>query len=216
MQNYERQYEYIYEYWKLIYDTYGKHAIGYLVTYYNIDRETTVWDNEDLMGGSYEKIGELSGLKWNKYLLLPVYFISETDTIFDAQDIGYVNEGSFELVIPSIYGIIPYPNDIVKLDQTYIVNDPNQDTYSIYMVTGVQKQSSADKTYWKLKMTVEQSRTTTEVDRQVSNNYVFYEYDKKIHSVAESQTMTKMLAKSNTLRSNLKELYDENSGLYFI
>jgi len=216
MQNYERQYDYIYEYWKLIYDTYSKHAIGYLVTYYNIDTTATIWDNEDLMGGSYEKIGALSGLKWNKYLLIPAYFIEETDTVFDAQDIGYVNEGFSGLVLPSSYGITPYPNDIVKLDQNYLMNDPTKDTYAMYSVTGVQKQSPADKTYWKLKLSVEQSRTTTELDKQVSNNYVFYEYDKKIHSVSESQTMTKMLAKSGTLRSNLKNLYDENSGLYFI
>lgn len=216
MQNYERQYDYIYEYWRLIYDTYGKHAVGYLTTYYNIDVTSTVWDNEDLMGGAYEKIGTLSGLKWNKYLLLPVYFIEETDTVFDAQDIGYVNEGSSGCVIPSIYGITPYPNDIVKLDQNYLMNDPTKDTYAIYSVTGVQKQSPADKTFWKLKLSVEQSRTTTEVDRQVSNTYIFYEYDKKIHSQAESLTMTKMLSKSSTLRSNLKNLYDNNSGLYFI
>ena len=216
MQNYERQYDYIYEYWSLIYDVYGKHAIGYLTTYYNLDIAATVWDNENLMGGYYEKIGTLSGVKWNKYLLVPVYFITETDTIFDAQDIGYVNEGSFECVIPSVYGITPYPNDIIKLDQTYIVNNPNQDTYAIYTVTGVQKQSSADKTYWKLKLTVEQSKTTTDVDLQVSNNYIFYEYDKKIHSIADSQTLTRMLSKSSTLRLNLKNLYDSNSGLYFI
>ena len=216
MQNYERLYDYIYEYWKYIYDLYGKHAIGYLVTYYNIDTSATVWDNEYLMGGPYEKIGDLSGLKWNKYLLLPVYFIEETNTIFDAQDIGYVNEGDSGCVIPSIYGITPNPSDIIKLDQTYLVNDPDKDTHSIFSVTGVQKQSPADKTFWKLKLSVEQSRTTTELENQVSNTYIFYEYDKKIHSVSESQTMTRMLSKSESLRSNLKNLYDNNSGLYFI
>lgn len=216
MQNYQRVYDYIYEYWKEIYEIYAKHAVAYLVTYYNLNTTTTVWDNENLMGGYYEKIGSLSGVKWNKYLLLPVYFIEETDTVFDAQDVGYVNEGSSGLVIPDIYGITPYPNDIVKLDQTYLTTDSSKDTYSIYCVTGVQKQSPSDRTYWKLKLSVEQSRTTTEIDLQVSDNYIFYEYDKQVHTIPESITMTNMLSKSESLRTNLKSLYDENSGLYFV
>jgi len=216
MQNYERMYSYIYDYWKQIYENYSLHAIAYLVTYYNVDTTNTVWDTTNLMGGYYEKIGELSGMRWKKYSLLPVYFIEETDTIFDAQDIGYVNEGATGCVIPWIYGITPYPNDIIKLDQTYIVNDPTKDTFALYSVTGVQKQSPQDKTFWKLKFMVEQSKTLIDLEKQVSGNYIFYEYDKKIHSVGESQTMTRMLSKFSTIRGSVKDLYDDNSGLYFI
>jgi hypothetical protein len=214
MQNYERLYGYINEYWTAIYDIYSKDGTGYLVTYYNIDIHSTVWDNEFLMGGSYEKIGSLSGIKWNKYLLIPAYFIGETDTIFDAQDKGYINEGDSELVIPDTYGLIPYANDMVVIGKRqYYSTDETQ--MAIYAVTGLQKQGP-DKTYWKLKLSVEQSRTNKELDSQVSNTYIFYEYDKKIHTIPESTTMTKMLSKSGTLRSNLKNLYDENSGLYFV
>jgi tRNA U54 and U55 pseudouridine synthase Pus10 len=95
----------------------------------------------------------------------------------------------------------------------YYSTDP--DSYAIFAVTGLTKQGP-DKTYWKLTLTVEQSRTNQEVDLQVSNNYIFYEYDKKIHTIPESQTMTRMLSKSEILRSNLKNLYDDNSGLYFV
>jgi hypothetical protein len=216
MQNYQRIYEYIYEYWKEIYDIYGKHAIAYLATYYNIDTSATVWDNENLMGGYYEKIGPLSGVKWNKYLLLPVYYIEETDTIFDAQDIGYVNEKGTGFVIPSSYGITPYPNDMIKVDQTFLFNNPSKDINPLYCVTGAQKQSPFDKTFWKLKLTIEESKTTTQLDLQVSNTYIFYDYDKNIHTVSDAQTLTKMLSKVSILRSNLKNLYDENSGFYFI
>lgn len=214
MQNYQRIYDYINEYWNTIYDVYSKHGVAYLVTYYNIDITSTVWDNEFLMGGSYEKIGALSGIKWNKYLLLPAYFIGETDTIFDAQETGYVNEGDSELVIPDSYGLVPYANDMVVIGKRqYYSTDESQ--MAIYAVTGLQKQGP-DKTYWKLKLSVEQSRTNKELDAQVSNNYVFYEYDKKVHTIPNSISMTNMLSKSATLRLNLKSLYDQNSGLYFV
>lgn len=213
MQNYNRINDYFNDYWKLLYDYYSKHGQAYLVTYYNIDTEQTVWDNENLMGGYYEKIGALSGVKWKKILTLPVYFIEEVDTIFDAQDIGYVNEGKTGFTIPSSYGITPYPNDIIMLYQNYL---QDVDTHALYVITGVQKQSSGDKTYWKCQCNVEQSRLSTELDLQVTDLLVFYDYDKKIHKLEESVSMTKLLSKNENIKNNLKNLFDKNSGLYFV
>lgn len=213
MQNYNRIYDYFVDYWTLLYDFYSKHGQAYLVTYYNIDTEETVWDNENLMGGYYEKIGSLSGVRWKKILTFPVYFIEETDTVFDAQEIGYVNEGKTGFVIPSSYGITPYPNDIIKLYQNYLQED---DRFSLYTVSGVQKQSPGDKTFWKCTCNVEQSRTTTELDAQVTSTLVFYDYDKKIHLLENSITMTRLLSKNEIIRNNLRNLFDQNSGLYFI
>ena len=56
MQNYNRIYDYFVDYWKTLYDFYSKHGIAYLVTYYSLDLDRTVWDNENLMGGYYEKM----------------------------------------------------------------------------------------------------------------------------------------------------------------
>jgi hypothetical protein len=213
MQNYNRINDYFQDYWTLLYDYYSKHGQAYLVTYYHIDTEETIWDNVDLMGGYYEKIGQYSGVKWKKILTLPVYFIEETDTIFDAQDIGVVNEGRTGFVIPSSYGFTPYPNDIIKLYQNYLQED---DRFSLYVITGTQKQSSGDKTYWKCVCNVEQSRTTSELDLQITDLLVFYDYDKKIHQISETVSMTQILSKNQLIRENLKNLYDQNSGLYFI
>lgn len=216
MQNYSRIFDYQTDYWKLLYDTYQKHAVSYLLTYYNINKTTTVWDNDKLNGGSYEPIGSLSGIKWNKYLLLPVFFITETSTVFDAQDIGYVNEGTIEFVIPSEYNIIPYPGDIIKLEQGYLVKNTEDDVFALYEIQGIKKQSPYDRTFWQLNGIVHQSRTTTELDLQVSNTYVFYDYDKKIHTVDDSISLTRMMNKNEELRSRLKTMYDMNSGYYFL
>ena len=213
MQYYNRVYDYFEDYWKALYDVYSKHGHPYLVDYYNIDTVNTVWDNENLMGGYYEKIGSYSGVKWNKILTFPVYFIEPTDNIFDATELGLINGGQTGFVIPSSYGITPYANDMLKLYQSYLVDD---DRYAIFTVNSVQKQSPGDRTYWKCGCKIEQSRTTTEVDRQVTNTYMFYDYDKKIHTVSESTTMTRLLSKNETLKNNLTALFDKNSGLYFV
>jgi len=211
MQLYGRLYDYINEYWKLIHDTYAVHAIPFLVTYFHINRTSTIWDKTYLMGGSYEKFGKLTGMRWDKYLLLPVFYIEETFTIFDAQEIGYINEGESGLVVPSNYGFIPLANDMVKFDVDYLSNR-HPDPSSIFAVTGLQHHPG----YWKLKLSIEQTVNMEIIDKQVENTYVFYDYDKKMHTVHESSSMTKMLSKHNTLKGRLKNLYDQNSGFYFV
>lgn len=214
MQKYSRIYDYIHEYQRLVYDYYSKHGIAFLVTYYNINTQTTVWENKDLLGGAYEEVGELTGIKFNKILLLPVYFIEEVSTAFDAQDIGYIKENETNIVIPSTYGITPYARDLVKFEQEYL--RPTNDTYPTFSVTGAEISANTDRRFWKLKLEIFQSKTTTQIDNQVEETHVFYEYDKKIHTLSDSETLTKLLSKNETLRGVLKSLYDENSGFYLL
>jgi hypothetical protein len=213
MQNYNRIYDYFVDYWKTLYEYYANHAVAYVVTYYSLDQPNTVWDNENLMGGYYEKIGALSGVRWKKILLFPVYFITEIDTIFDAQEGGLLTQGELDFVFPATYGINPVANDILKLYQNYIQED---DRYALYVVTGTQKQTSGDKTYYKCRARVEQSRTIDDIEPQVSSQLVYYDYDKKIHLVDEAATMTRLLSKNSAIRTNLNNLFDQNSGLYFV
>jgi len=214
-QKFQRIYDYIHEYQSLIYDFYSKDVVAFLTTYYHIDTQDTVWEDENLFGGAYEKVGSLSGIKWNKILLLPVYYIEEINTMFDAQDIGYIKEGETHFVIPSTYGFTPLPNDKIKLEQAYL--RITNDTYPVYSVTGVEKSVNADRLFWKLKIEVEQSVTTTQLDQQLADTYTFFEYDKYIHSVPNAQFLTRLLSKNETLRDRLSSsLYDGNSGYYFI
>lgn len=214
MQKYTRLYDYVEEFTNLIYNIYSKHAIAYLVTYYNINKDATVWDDVNLLGGSYEKIGDLTGLKWDKYLLIPVYYTEEISTAFSGDEVGYIKEGETNIVIPSSYGIQPYPSDIIKFEQSFLKT--TDDVLPIYSVTGVEKSVNTTLTFWRLKVMVEQTRTITEVDLQVENTYTFFEYDKKIHSIADAQFLTRMLSKNEILRGYLKDLFDYNSGFYFM
>jgi len=214
MQNYNRIYQYIEEYQRLVYDYYSKHGIAFLVTYYNINKDDTVWDTTDLMGGYYEKVGELTGVKFNKYLLLPVYFSEEVSTAFDGQDIGLNKENTFSITIPSSYGLTPYSGDMIKISQDYM--RPTNNVYPMFQVTGIEVSANTDRRYWKLRVETDQSLTQTQVDLQVQNTYVFFDYDKKIHSLSNSESMTRMMIKSELIKDQLKNLWDSNSGYYFI
>jgi hypothetical protein len=213
-QKYTRIYDYIHEYQRLVYDFYSKDVVAFLTTYYHIDTESTIWEDENMFAGSYDRVGEYSGVMFNKILLLPVYYIEEINTAFDAQDIGYIKEGETTFAIPSTYGFTPLPNDKIKMEQSYL--RPDNDVYPIYNVTGVETSTNRDRTFWKLKVRIEQSITETQLNQQVSNTYAFFEYDKQIHTLEDAQFMTKLLSKNEDLKDCIKQnLYDSRSGFYF-
>jgi hypothetical protein len=216
MQLYTRLYDYIYDYQKLIYDYYSKTATAFLVTYYHLDLDQTIWDSTKLTGGYYEKIGELSGVKWSKILLLPVFFVENLSGDLTGEDIGMISEKETAVVVPSTYNFRPYPNDIIKLDQNYLQPSSEKDVYSLYVVSGIERSTPLPRTFYKLKVANEQSRTTTEIDQQVSNTYSFFEYTKFIYTVPDTIFLARMMLKDETLRVRLKNMFDENSGFYFI
>ena len=136
-------------------------------------------------------------------------------TIFDGQDIGYIKENETRFVIPSTYNFTPLPNDKIKLEQAYL--RPTNDTYPVFNVSGVEKSVNADRLFWKLKVDVEQSVTENDLNAQVLDTYVFFEYDKKIHELEDAEFLTKTLTKNETLRDRCKrELFDSNSGFYLV
>ncbi len=214
-QKYQRIYDYIHEYQNLIYDFYSKDVVAFLTTFYHIDTSSTIWEDENVFAGSYDRVGEYSGVRWNKILLLPVYYIEDVSTAFDAQDIGYIKENDSTIVIPSTYGFTPLPNDKIKFEQAYL--RPTNDVYPVFNVGGVEKSVNTDRLFWKMKIHTEQSVTLTQLEQQVSETYTFFEYDKKIHTVPDAQFLSRLLAKNEDIREIAKNnLYDSRSGYYFV
>lgn len=213
IQNYNRIYEYIHEYQNLVYDYYSKHVVAFLTTYYNLNVCETIWEDEDLMGGAYEQVGELSGIKRNKILVLPLFYSEEYSTAFDGQEIGLVKENETSFVMPSTYNFKPYPNDIIKLEQTFL--SPNNDTFPLFIVTGVEIHPNTERRFWKIRAKTFQSEGLSSVEEQVINTYSFVEYDKKIHTLDDSQFIARLLYKHSLLRPLLNNLYDSRCGYYF-
>jgi len=214
-QKFSNIYTYINEYQRMVYDKYAENVVSFLSTYYHIDGPETIWEDENVFAGSYDRVGEFSGVRWNKILLLPIYYSEEITTSFDAQDIGYVKEGETSFVIPSSYGITPLPNDKIKFEQNFL--RPTNDVYPVYNVSGVEKSVNTDFTFWRVRVKVEQSVTETQLEEQVQDTYVFFDYDKNIHTIPNSTFLTRLLLKNEIIRERLKNtFYDKNSGFYFV
>lgn len=210
MQNWTRLYDYINEYQHLVYDYYSKHAVAFLTTYYNINKDVTVWDDEDLLGGSYERVGELTGIKYDKYMLLPVYFPDEVSTARDGQDIGLIKENTSSITIPSSYGMTPLEGDLLKFDQSFL--RPTNNVYPVFVVSGIEIHPNTDYRFWKLKIEIFQSKTLDDVEQQLNNTYVFFDYDKTIHTLADAELLADILYQNEELQNRIALHYDPNSG----
>ena len=213
IQNYRRIYDYIHEYQNLVYNYYSKHVVAFLTTYYNLNVCETIWEDEDIMGGAYEQVGDLSGIKRNKILTLPLFYSEEISTAFDGQEVGYGKENETSFVMPSTYNFKPYPNDIIKLEQEFL--SPTNNTFPLFIVTGVEIHPNTERRFWKIRCKTFQSEGIESVDAQVQNTYSFVEYDKKIHTLEDSQFMARLLFKHSLLKPNLQNLYDSRCGYYF-
>ena len=215
LQNYNRIYTYITEYQKLVYDVYSKHAIAFRVNYYNINKDSTVWDDQKLMDGAYESIGSLSGVKWNKYSQLPVYFLEPMTTQFNATEEGVTKENETYFVIPDAYGITPYAGDLMRPILSFL-NTTTSDSCPIYRVTGAEISANAQRRFWKLRAETYQSRSIDEIDSKIANTYVFFEYTKQIVTQEKANILSELASKYDKLTQNLNNFYDPNSGLYLI
>jgi hypothetical protein len=214
-QNFNNIYNYINEYQRMVYDIYAPNVVSFLTTYYHIDVPETIWEDEDVFAGAYDRVGEYSGIKWNKILLFPIYYADEITTAFDGQDIGYLKENETTFIIPSYHGIIPLANDKIKFEQNFL--RPTNDVYPVFNISGIEKSVNTDYTFWRIKVKVEQSITETQLESQLNDTYVFFDYDKKIHTVPNSTFLTRILYKNDILRDRMKNLFhDKNSGFYFI
>ncbi len=214
IQFYERLYSYIHDYQNLVYDFYSKHASRYLVTYYNINKDETIWDDNKLFSGSYERTGNLSGLKFDKILMFPVHWPDEITTSFDGQETGLIKENQTTLVIPSSYGIIPYAGDFLKFEQSFLRQ--TNDIYPLFRVEGIEISTNTDKRFWKLTVKNYESKTIQDIDDQVLETKVFVEYTKQIYQLNDAGFLAKMLYKHSILAKKLKETFDDNSGFYLI
>lgn len=215
MQLYTRLYDYINEYFNLVYNYYSKHALAFLVNYYRISDETSIRQKDKLFGGSYERAGSLSGLQYDKYMLMPVFYMEESTTAFEGNERGVTKETETTLVFPSTYGVTPYSGDYVKFEQSFLMS--GVDNYPIYTVGGVEKATNTEVTFWKANLYVEESRTIDEIEDHVNESFIFIDYTKQFYPLDEGEKITKLMKKNEILKNKLdNNFYDPNSGFYLI
>jgi len=204
--------EYPLDYFELLYQYYAATGSNVPVTYYNLDLPNSVKDDELLMGGSYELMGDLSGYLWKKILLLPVYNTEQINFTLNADEtgVGY-HDTRTTLFIPTIYEFRPMIHDHIIYDQISSRQDPFKSWDALYEVINLEKASTTNITFWRLTLQGS-SKTKQEIESQLSGNFTFVDYEKKIYRTSDAIYLTKQRFKNSTLPIN--NFFKEHIGLY--
>jgi len=175
MEQYKRYFNYIEQANKLVYDYYSVHGFGSICHYFNINWSQSTADMDKLRDGSYEVYGDMSGIRFTKILLLPVYFVDPIQPSYIGDERGYIHETESSIVIPSTYGLTPYEHDIV-----YFPTELNPSVkYPIYEVIGIEKATDTPVTFYRCR--IRSARTSYDVvNNQVVELKIWFEPLKKI------------------------------------
>lgn len=213
MQRWTRIHDYAKDYLQTVYRYYAKHGVAYLVTYYNLDLENSVYDGNILDSGSYTITGELSGLKWRKILLLPVYNIGQITPTFLADEEGFTKKDQVsEFNFPTEYDLQPMPHDFVKFEQDPL--DPEKNRYPLYQVVNFDKATNTDISFWKVSLKISYKKED-DLDDHISKLCVFFDYNKRIYEIDKGTFLYRLLEKDKNLNA-IEDFYNSNASLYFL
>jgi len=211
MQKWTRLNNYTSDYLDTVYNYYAKHGVAYPCIYYHYDIENSDVDLDVLESGAYETFGDLSGMVWEKIIMLPVYNIDQMQPTFTADERGF---GKFDQIssfnMPSIYGITPTAKDFVIFSND-ILNYDDQLT-TAYQVTGFEKATNTDISFWKINIKTT-SRIKINADQKTRETFVFLDYEKTIYNADDSVIMLSLLDMQTNIDMN--DSYSKNTNLYF-
>lgn len=181
-----------------------------LATYFTLDYENSVLDDEYLQNGSYELIGEYSGLVWKKILYLPLFQVEKMDVEYTEDESGYKKSNmTSSFWIPSEYGIQPSDFDFIFFNQDEIQSQTYND--NTFRVTSIKKNWNAMITYWNI--TIGSTYITKkQLNTQINEVLSFVDYEENIYNVDKALLMYKILEKN--LNMNFNQSYDQRIGYY--
>ena len=204
-------YEYPLDYFELLYNYYSCAGVRTPLTYYHLDLSNSVCDKTILNGGSYSRFGELSGMRWKKINLLPVYHMESVQLAMTSDDTGNNFNSTTSFFLPTIYQIQPHVHDFVIYEQIKERDDPYTAYTPMYEVINIEKASQAKLTFWKAALEVS-GNTKDQIELQLSGNYTFIDYEKQIYPTSDGVFLNKMMVKNSKL--NINEYFNERSGIY--
>jgi hypothetical protein len=194
--------DYVAEYQKLVYDDYAEWNNIILATYYKIDSENTVYDENYI--DTYRVTGEKSGRKWNKIHLLPVGFIQQVMPNISSSEygVGFSNDVETAITIDSSVNLTPAVGDILHFEI-----DGN---YAYWHISNIERSGPLQKAFYRC--TVEQVRPRKNWEiYNIQDEYIFIEYLKSILPIVQGYNFTKLLSRVKSLISYLNnDLYNAN------
>jgi len=211
-----RRFNYHSDYFHYVYELYATEYPAYPITYYSMDYDNSILEDQYLDGGTYEKngLGPLSGKKWKKIMMFPVHNIEQIQPSFDPSEKGLILRDSetSSFTFPDVYGMKPVEGDFIIFDQGFMQQDIN--IKPMFVVSGLSLAHYGDylNIYKCTVRVVGDFRST--IEQQISSYHMFLEFDKKIHRVDNAHILLEMERKNFNLSEKLRGLFHNPTGFY--
>ena len=213
-QRFYDNFNHVNEYFKLLTQYYQNWNLANVnVTYYSLDIENSYIDDDKLMNGSYELVGDWSGYKWRKILRFPVNNVEQTMTTPTADEKGVTySEKLTSCWVPSNGQIECHVHDFVVFsdcqdsDNYYLRNPP------IFEVVNVERSPDFDNAFYKIMLKVSYIPQSL-IDKQICSLLHFHNYEKYLYGIDDSICLNTMLDERKKNKCN--HYYNDNTGLYF-
>ena len=204
--------QYPLDYYEFLYQYYSAFGVRTPVTYYSLDLSNSVYDGDLLDGGTYEQMGNLSGLLWKKINMLPVYQLEQLNFAMNADESGvYYPNLATSFYLPASYELRPRVHDFMVYEQISERDDPFKASLPMYEVVNVEKATSADVTFWKVVLN-NTSRSKRDIEDQLSGNFTFVDFEKQIYPTSDAILLQKFILKNSNLKVN--DFWKQHIGLY--
>ena len=204
--------EYSLDYFEILYQYYAASARSIPITYYSLDLPNSVYDGKLLQAGSYEKLGNLSGLLWKKIMTLQVFNFEPIPFTMVGDEAGVAFRDRIStLWIPTLYELKPNVHDWIIYEHPTQRNDEFKDQLPVYEVVNLEKASSGELTFWKVSMKSTHYRKE-QIEKQLSGNYTFFDMEKHIYKTSDAIFLNKLQLKNATLKT--QNFFKEQIALY--
>jgi hypothetical protein len=212
-----RRYNYIQDYFYTTYRLYVELYHAYPVTYYSLDFENSIVDDEHLLAMNYEKlgVGELSGVKWKKIKLLPVFGVEQiqpAQSSGDNKGMTYYESMNSAISFPSIYGLKPVEWDVVDLNLGFKTSSIK--ISPLFVVTNINLAHQSDYfNIYQCRLSVAPFNLTM-LEKQISSYYTFLEHEKRIFPDEISDRLLDIQGRFEKVSENLINLFNNRIGIF--
>lgn len=211
--------DYIDEYLDLILNKYGVIRPNYFCTYFKFDFDNSILDDrEHIESGYYHLAGNLSGVKWKKIQLLPVWLVENHGPITKTmREDGTVSEYRTSIVLPDYFGLRPTPNDFVYMFNS--VSNTHDENEPLYQVISISESYSGKRKIYKIDMK-NNFRKLLDIDvtKHISSDWIYVNHLRKIMNLDVGRRLIKTLSFSYDMFSDIQNgkniNYDTSMDVY--
>lgn len=213
-QKFYSDFNHVSSYFKLLTQYYQNWSLPNVdVTYYSLDIENSYIDEDKLVNGAYELVGDLSTYRWRKILKLPVNNIESLTTTPTADEKGVTySEKITTCWFPSSNQIECHVHDFLVFsefqdpDNYYLRNPP------LFEVVNVERSPDFDNTFYKISLKITYI-PQSKIDKKICTLLHYNDYEKMLYGIDDSICLTCMINERQKNKCNY--YHNDNTGLYF-